>query len=234
VPDDTAQEATAASALLSRALVYRLIRSNIRNMIETRPGAGAHPVPACPRSTVYDLIAHLVCNCLLAESSLRGLAPRTGPLPGRLTLADLFARWERSAQRVERQLIRAPAEKAGSVLVMDAFTHECDLTLALGASFPAEHPALPDAFAVAVAGFGAALSWRSLPALRLRMAHLCWSAGDGEPIAVVTGASIDMYRSLVGRRTAQQISQLDWSAEPGPWLPAFAWGPFRPPRTPIE
>jgi uncharacterized protein (TIGR03083 family) len=234
VPDDTARKATAAPVSLSRALVYRLIRSNIRNLIETRPEAGACPVPACPQSTVRDLIAHLVGNCLLAEGTLRGLAPRTRLLPRRLTLSDLLTRWERSAQPVERHLMRASAERAGSVLVMDAFTHEFDLALALGASLPAEHPALPDAFAVAVAGFGGALSWRSLPPLRLRIAQLCRNAGDGEPVAVVTGTSIDVYRSLVGRRTVQQIRQLDWSAEPGPWLPAFAWGPFRPPGAPVE
>jgi uncharacterized protein (TIGR03083 family) len=204
-------------------------------MIEARPEALDRPVPACPDLTVRDLIAHLVRNCVLAEGNLRRGSPRARPLPKGIPVSDLLARWEHSGRLVERRLeLGRSGEKSGSVLVMDAFTHELDLARALGIPFPPEHPALPEAFAVAVDGFSAALSWRGLPPLSLESAPLRWNAGDGPPAATVAGAWIDLYRSLVGRRSVPQIRDLDWSAEPRPWLPAFTWGPFRPPSDPVE
>ena len=126
-----------------------------------------------------------------------------------LGLGPLLDEWERSGGRVEAALARAEHSGKGAVLVMDAFTHELDIRLALGVPFPVGHPAFR------------ADAWR-------------WVVGTGEPTAVVRGSRTDLYRALAGRRTYRQIEQLTWSIHPGPWLPAFGWGPFRPPDQPVE
>lgn len=221
-------------ALLARTLAYRQIRGNIRGLVQALPAAGSARVPACEDWTVRETVAHLVRNSRVAERGLRRISPRTADTLHRLSLPELFAEWERSARQVEASLGRVPPGKAGSVLVMDAFTHEFDITHALGRSFPPEHPALPDAFEVVLAGLHGALCWRRLPALRLESPAARWTVGEGRPTATVAGEWIDLYRALTGRRTAEQIRALLWSADPGPWLPAFAWGPFRLPHTPVE
>jgi hypothetical protein len=53
-------------------------------------------------------------------------------------------------------------------------------------------------------------------------------------VVTVSGDPLELYRSLAGRRTHEQIAALTWTADPRQWLPAFEWGPFHPPRTPVE
>jgi hypothetical protein len=59
-------------------------------------------------------------------------------------------------------------------------------------------------------------------------------AGEGEPAGTLSGDRLDLFRSLVGRRSPAQIAALSWTCDPQPWLPAFIWGPFHPPEHPVE
>jgi uncharacterized protein (TIGR03083 family) len=211
-------------------VVYRHVRSNLVYVLASRPDAARLSVPACPGWTVYDTVAHLVAACHLAERNLLG--GRRGRARG--TLPELLAEWERSGARVEQGLRDSSSSRAGSVLVMDAYTHEYDIRYAVRSRLPAEHPAFRTAFDLAVGGFGLSVTLLGRPALRLETASSAWDVGDGDPAAVVFGTEHDLYRSLVGRRTLQQIRELAWTADPTTWLPAFTWGPFRPPLTAVE
>jgi uncharacterized protein (TIGR03083 family) len=214
-------------------LAYRHIRHGIARRLREQPAGAARPVPACPDWSVLDMLVHLAQNCRAAEANLLPKPPR--PLRLReLALPELLAEWERSAALVESGLRDCTQARAGSVLVMDAFTHEYDIVQALGEAFEPDHPALPGAFDVAFEGFDAAVRRRCLPPLRVRTGQAGWTAGEGRPRACVTGEWIDLYRSLIGRRTTRQIRLLAWSEDPGPWLPTFSWGPFRPPPEPVE
>lgn len=221
------------STPLPRHLAYRQVRHYIRGLLQERPDAAGPRVPGCPGWNVRDTVAHLAENCRTAEVNLLDAARRPAGLPG-LGLPDLLVEWERSAVRVERGLSLSTQARAGSVLVMDAFTHAFDIARALGEPFPADHPALPDAFEVVFDGFNGAVRRRCLPPLGVRTEQARWTAGEQRPAVYVAGTWIDLYRSLVGRRTAQQIRALAWSGDPEPWLPAFAWGPFRLPSEPVE
>lgn len=221
------------STPLPRHLAYRQVRRYIKTLLWGRPGAAAPRVPGCPGWSVRDTVAHLTQNCRTAEANLLDGSRRPAGLPG-LGLPELLAEWERSAVRVEYGLSLSTQARAGSVLVMDAFTHAIDIARALGEPFPADHPALPDAFDVVFDGFNGAVRRRCLPPLSMRTEQARWTAGEQKPTVYVTGTWIDLYRSLVGRRTAQQIRSLAWSGDPEPWLPAFAWGPFRLPSEPVE
>jgi hypothetical protein len=119
-------------------------------------------------------------------------------------------------------------------MLMDAYTHELDIRLALGAAWPTDHPAFDGALDLLVSGFAGAVRERGLASVQIELDGQQWLAGDGTPAATVSGHRLDVYRSLAGRRTQQQIAGLDWSADPRQWLPAFEWGPFRPPARPVE
>ncbi|MGA5901170.1 maleylpyruvate isomerase family mycothiol-dependent enzyme [Streptomyces venetus] len=211
-------------------MAYRHIRQNLTQSLASRPDVAQTDVPACPGWTVHDTVAHLVDNCRLAERNLAGRPPRhvRGELPA------LLAEWNRSGARVDRGLRESASPSTGSVLVMDAYTHEVDILHALGLPIPVAHPAFRAAFELAVDGFRAAVLMQGGPALRLETTDGAWHVGDGAPHAIVFGTGHDLYRSLVGRRTVQQIRELAWTTDPGPWLQAFGWGPFRPPLDPVE
>ncbi|GAA4549644.1 maleylpyruvate isomerase N-terminal domain-containing protein [Amycolatopsis samaneae] len=211
---------------------YAEVRRNIRRLLANTPGVGAEPVPACPEWTVRDLVAHLV---EIAERVLtRFGAEVPSAVPGEPGVGELLDRWDLLGAEVDRRLAVAGGQR-GEVLVMDAFTHELDLRFALGHGFPAEHVAWVPSFEVLVRGFSGAVVERGLPAVRITTpGGSTWLAGTGPVGAGVTARPDVLYRGLAGRRTAAQLSALNWDTDPARWLPAFTWGPFRPPISPVE
>jgi len=118
--------------------------------------------------------------------------------------------------------------------VMDAYTHEQDLRLALGLPPTVQHPAFRISFSLVALGFSLALDEHGLPSVAFETPDGRWVAG-AEPAAVTaSGSAHALFRALAGRRTADQIGQLDWSRDPRPFLPAFTWGPFHPPVRAVE
>jgi uncharacterized protein (TIGR03083 family) len=233
--DAFTRSASSAWQPVPHYVAYHGTRERVSALIQARPDAVARPVPACPGWTVGRLLIHLVENCRFAETNTA-----TPELSGRPLIletpgtADLLAEWARSAAVVEQEVARLPGPLAGSLLLMDAFTHEFDVRAALDLPFPHDHPAFPGAFEVALNGFSGAVLWRGLPTLRIETEDFSRTVGKGRPEAVVRGSRVEVYRSLVGRRTHYQIAALDWSEDPRQWLPAFAWGPFTPPAEPVE
>ena len=195
-------------------------------------------MPACPGWNVRDTVAHLVSVCRGAEERLQpGSATRTGLSPAGLNalgLDSLLREWGRGGRVVEAALARSEHSHRGAVLVMDAFTHELDIRLALGNPIPADHPAFRGAFEVTVGGLSGSVMTLDLAPFRLETEAGSWTVGDGEAAVGVWGSRMDLYRTMTGRRTYRQIAHLTWSADPGPWLPAFRWGPFWPPDKPVE
>jgi uncharacterized protein (TIGR03083 family) len=223
---------------VSSGAAYASVQRNLLDLLREIKGSGESLVPACPGWSVRDAVVHLLVICRDAEARLDpGPGGRSGLAADglrELGLSSLLDEWERSGVVVESALTRAENSHKGAVLVMDAFTHELDISLALGVVPPVDHPAFRGAFEVAVGGLSGSVMARGLPPFLLETDDGTWIAGDGEPVAVARGSRMELYRSITGRRTYEQIRQVTWSAEPGPWLPAFCWGPFRPPATPVE
>jgi len=216
--------------------VYRDTRLRIRD-VAAAAGDGATAVPACPAWTVRDVVAHLagVCDDILAGNlegagtdpwTLAHVAPRADR-----SLADVLEEWDDLGRRVEALLGPggAPAQ-----LVFDEVTHEHDLRAALGCPGAREDVAVDVALGFAVPAMSASVGQADLPAIRARCGADEWILGSGEPEVTLTAAAFDLLRSLSGRRTAEQIKGLDWSADPTPWLPAFTFGPFTLPITPVD
>jgi uncharacterized protein (TIGR03083 family) len=213
-------------------VAYRASRENVSRLLEGRPEAADLPVPACPEWTVRQTVAHMVEICWSTHGRLTG-GPAAPPVPvADLSLVELLGEWTTIGERVERSL--ADSARGGSVMAMDAFTHELDIRHVLAAPPPADHPAYPGALDVVIGGFSGSVSTLGLPALRIETPGAQWTAGTGEPITTVSSHRHDLYRSLTGRRTLRQIGELSWSGPGEAWSPAFTWGPFHPPKNPTE
>lgn len=214
-------------------VAYRRVRDNVSTWVGAFPDVAGTPVPACPTWTVRDVVAHLV------EVSWR-VAKRWGRVAGSppFPTSDaeprvLLRLWGTTGAMVDRILVERQDQRA-PILVMDALTHELDIREAIGQPAPVEHDAMREAFDVLVTGFGRSVSQRGLPAVLIRADGDEWVAGAGPPKVTVTGGRYDLYRSLSGRRTPEQIAALTWNRPPRAWLPAFEWGPFHPPARPVE
>ncbi len=212
---------------------YRQVRRNVAELL-AQPRAVADPaVPACPGWTLRELLKHLVGVAAAAIGRMSGWPPTGSSSSADMDVPELLATWERLGAEADALLAEA-GDRRGNILVMDAFTHELDIRYAIGAELPTAHPAFAGAFSVLANGFSAAVSANGLPALRLSIGTTQWTIGDGVPAATLTATRYDLYRSLAGRRSHHQITALDWTRDSHRWLPAFTWGPFTPPASPVE
>jgi uncharacterized protein (TIGR03083 family) len=212
---------------------YRHVRRTVTELLaEARPVADP-VVPACPEWTLKGLLTHLVGVAAATIGKLSGQLAAGSSSSADMDIPELLAKWEELGAEADL-LLADVGGRTGNILVMDAFTHELDIRYAIGAELPAEHPAFAGAFTVLANGFGAAVTDNGLPALRLSTGSTQWTVGAGGPVATLTATRYDLYRSLAGRRSHHQITALDWNRDSHRWLPAFTWGPFTPPATPVE
>ncbi|MET9002769.1 maleylpyruvate isomerase family mycothiol-dependent enzyme [Amycolatopsis sp. NPDC004169] len=208
---------------------YPAVRRGVRALLDGRPDTHRRPVPACPEWTVIDLLDHLT---VIAGRVLERHGGTPPPPAGEPTVPELLDRWDHVGAELDGRLADAGG-RSGEVMVMDAYTHELDLCAALDVAPPVEHAARASSFEVLVRGFSGAVESRGLPPLRLRATDgSAWKAGAGRAAAEVTAPAHELYRALAGRRSLAQLAALEWTADPGPWLPAFSWGPFAPPPRP--
>jgi len=220
-------------AIVPFSVAYRSSRENVTRLLTDHPEAADIRVPACPEWTVRDVVAHVLGICYRVAGRTAGVAP-SRQLPGpEAGLAELLDAWAGSAELAETQLDALQMRRAG-ILAMDAFTHEIDIFGALDAPVSEDHPSYPGSMRLVTSGFTAAAQARGLSGLRIEAPGAEWTIGQSEPEVTVYGHRHDIFRSLVGRRTVAQISSLAWSGSPEPWLPAFVWGPFRPPAEAVE
>jgi uncharacterized protein (TIGR03083 family) len=216
---------------------YAHIRRSVTELLATARDTGDPAVPSCPEWTLSGLVTHLVGVAAMAIGRLSGW-PATATSPSaEMDLGQLLATWERLGAEADRLLARSGG-RSGNILVMDAFTHELDIRYAIGADLPGEHPAFAGAFEVLANGFAGSVLDHDLPALRLSTGRATgstqWTVGLGEPAATLTASRYDLYRSLAGRRSHEQIAALHWDRDSHRWLPAFTWGPFTPPGSAVE
>jgi uncharacterized protein (TIGR03083 family) len=213
---------------------YRDTRLRITELVGAPGVDPSMLVPATPEWTVKDVVAHLagVCADILA-GNLEGIAsdPWTAAqVEARRDkdLAECLEEWAGASAEIEPIVVIFPG-RSGHQFVMDAFTHEHDLRNALG------KPGERESSAAAIALDFAIGSWLhygvkplGLPALVVEAGDRSFTAGEGEPVAVLRGARFEITRAVTGRRSVEQIKSLDWSGDPEPYLASFTWGPFRP------
>jgi uncharacterized protein (TIGR03083 family) len=188
---------------------YRASRLRISALVVERVADVA--VPATPGWDVHDLVAHLAGVVTDAVSgNMEGVTtdPWTAAQVERgrgRSVAELLVEWEAGAPLVEAFLSSASAEDISTAArgVIDVHTHEADLCGALGR--PVELPA-------DVLAWGAGL---------LRNEFDATVAATGLPPVEVTAEDLEWFRGRLGRRTAAEVCQYNWSQDPAPYLDAW-------------
>lgn len=202
---------------------------------------GADPdgrVPACPEWTVKELLAHVTGVIAdILDGRLEGVATdpwteaqvsarRATPLP------DILGEWAEKAPAIEPMIddLGAP----GRQLVFDAVTHEHDLRGALDQPGADDSDAVVIAVSFVVPGFLAAVAESSAPILEVTTpGGDRWVSGEGEPAARLRATSFELMRAVSGRRAIDQLRAMAWDGDASPYLPSFAFGPFRPATQPL-
>ncbi len=195
---------------------YRAARRRISQLVDD--SVGSLPVAATPQWDVHDVVAHLVGVVDDAVSgNLDGVTtdPWTAAQVERgraRSVADLLAGWDERAPLVEAVLTSAGGA-AFAAAVFDIHTHECDLLTALGRpiSVPAD-----------------VLAWT---AAQLRAGFDDAVAGAGLVPVTVEVSDLELFRSRLGRRTADEVRAHGWSADPEPYL--VHWFVFGTATTPL-
>lgn len=220
---------------------YRELRLRVSPMVlSVGDRAATMAVPACPDWSVKDVVAHLsgICADILA-GNLEGVAsdPWTAAqveARRELTVAEVVGEWNELGPKVEELFVGLPGAPANQ-LVFDALSHEYDLCEALGLPSPDRVQAEGPALDFAMAGLVGMARHRGVPAFRVTAGDRHWDIpGEGEPAHLIT-TTVDLLRSLTGRRTRGEVAALDWNgADPTPYLAAFEFGPFRFRDNPVK
>lgn len=206
-----------------RARIGALVR-------DLEPAAASLTVPSCPEWTVHDVVAHVSG---VVDDALNGRLDGVATDPW--TAAQVEARRDRPIpQMLDEWLEGAPAFEAlldeigppGRQAVADLVTHEHDIRGALG------QPGARDSDAVAIGsrfvanGFVAATRDMGVRA-RAEAAGL-YALGPDDAEVTLRGSAFELLRAMTGRRSVEQIRELDCDGDVERVLPAFTFGPFRP------
>ena len=179
----------------------------------------ATPVAACPDWTVRDVVCHLTGVAKDITSN------NTDGAPGRawtdaqiecrkgLPLAAVLEEWHGLVPVVCQFMAQAPA-LVGSILVNDITAHEHDLLGALGRTGDRDGDTVRFALEGLVGRVGAKLTEAGKPALRVVAGDQEFTAGEGEPVATVTGSPFEFIRAFTGRRSPDQLRALFTAGDP--------------------
>ena len=232
---------TTTAEVLPIGAIYAEGRRRLGDLVlDAGDEGGKATVPVCPGWTVHDVMAHVVGVCAdVLSGNIAGVA--TDPWTAaqvearrERTMAELVTEWSQLAPQVEAFAGDFP-NRVGEQWIADLTTHEHDVRGALG------RPGARDSEGVAVGlgflvelGLAGSLQEKGIGALSVRAGDRSWVVGDGEPAGAVEAEPFELFRGLTGRRSAAQIRSWSWTVDPGPWLPAFQYGPFTTSPVDIE
>lgn len=183
------------------------------------------PVPATPLWTVQDVYAHIVGGCVdFVRDNMDG-APtpqwtqkHVDTRKGR-TIAELVEEWKVHTTLFDRKLDRGGRE--ASPLASDVWCHEYDIHGALGWRGSRE----PDRVAWgarAIRAIPRMLEGTGLAVPRVIADGEVVVEGDGP---TVKASAFDLARMLYGRRSYDQIRDMDWDRDPEPYLEHLSFFP---------
>lgn len=218
------------------AALYREGRERTAELVQDEPvDRLAAAVPACPEWTVKDVVAHLSGVCAdIINGNIDGVA--TDPWTAAQVdtrrswpVGRILEEWDEFAPQCEAICHLFP-DGSDVQWLADLTTHEHDIRGALGRSGGHETEAVKLSYEWLAKGFGRILDTRGLPSLR-------FAAQDGPEVVAGTSdvsgtmraPAFELFRVLTGRRSLDQIAELDWQGDREASMAGFTeWGPFRP------
>jgi len=181
--------------------------------------------PAAPEWRVRDIVAHLSgVTADINAGNLDGVATdawtaRQVDTRREWSIERLLEEWGTEAAKVEAVMATLPEAALGQ-LTMDAATHEQDIRGGL------ERPGARDCDAIAIGmdwGIAVLASIADQADTTLRLETDAGSAmvGSGAREVGVRVERYELFRTMTGRRSAEQIRSFDWDGEPTPELLVF-------------
>lgn len=213
---------TQTSEILS---AYAGARSRIIELVRADDGdRWATAVPACPGWTAHDVLAHLAAN---TTDALAGRL--TGPPTDEMTAAQVADRrdvptsavadeWEANSPGID-DVIEAMG-LAVFTIAMDAITHEGDIRGAIGEGRPPE-AAVAFHHHFGAAGFARRVAEHGLAAVEITADGDTTIAGEGDPGITLEASRYELSRAFLGRRSASQVREFDWSGDAEPYVGIF-------------
>ena len=207
---------------MSNAAIYDATKQRITDLVRDRDAS--LPVRACPGWSVKDVVAHL-------GGGLRDFVDRrfdgveSGEWGERQvrdrrdnSLDDAFAEWN-SNRELAAPLFDTPI---GSTLITEVVMHEHDLRAALDAPGERENVAVRSALTKPLQQLDKRMRENDVPALRIVLEHGDRVVGAGEPRGTLRTTSFELLRAIGGRRSADQIKDMEWEGDPDVWIASFA------------
>ena len=186
-------------------------------------------VPSCPGWTVRDVLGHVAA---IPDDALHG---RLAGIPDdvqtadqvrrsrELTIEDLLVRWEQQSEQFEPILTSVGLPLAAAAI--DVATHEQDVRGATGRPGHRANDTLRWSISRLVRRFHERLAEANLAPVRVVIDGDVLSEGSPDGLRL-EATSFEVFRSFLGRRSADQVRGLTWSDDPGDVLGAFfVFGP---------
>lgn len=185
------------------------------------------PVPTTPGWTVKDLIAHQsgFFTAFAAEGPAgfsEGWEDRQVEQRRDKSFAECLAEWGALVEE-PGDLFESPL---GRIAVADVLAHEQDIRNALGKPGARDDENIVPSIEVALSFLEPKAQKKNLPTLRIVTDDIDKQIGEGDPVATLRTSTFELFRTLHGRRTVNQLRAMEWDGEPGPWLEElFIFGP---------
>jgi uncharacterized protein (TIGR03083 family) len=205
------------------AQIYNALRGRVADLVrDADPEQLERPAPAAPEWRVRDVVAHLSgITADVNAGNLDGVATdswtaRQVDARRDWSIEQILDEWDTEGAKVEAALANFPEVAAGQ-MTTDAATHEQDIRGAL------ERPGARDSDAVQI-GFAwgvPMLAARVDPAgatLRIETDAGGATVGTGERHVGVRAQRYEVFRTMTGRRSVEQIRAFDWDGKADPEL----------------
>jgi len=232
-------------ATLTAADLYRDVRERLTSLLNDAlatagPAIADQRIPGTPGWSLHDLVAHLAGSAVdIVNGNLDGVT--TDPWTSAqvlaredATLPELLAEWTTAATILEAALAVEP-KGILRLMVLDIVVHEHDVRGALGAPGGRDSLALRWLWQSPERLCHSRIETAGLAPLHLVLVsdtgtqRRC-TAGSGAGGAVVRAPEFELFRTLTGRRSAEQILGYEWEGDPTGYLMVLS--PFGP--LPVE
>jgi uncharacterized protein (TIGR03083 family) len=209
---------------------YRTSRERFTALIrDLSPDELATAVPSCPGWSVRDVLGHVAG---ITDDALHG---RIKGIPddaqtaeqversAQLSMDELMTRWE--TQSPDFQAVLTSIGPSIAPAAIDVAAHEQDIRGALGKPGSRYNATIAWALPMMMHGFTRRVENAGLPSVRVEVEGEVMAEGVPDGL-VLKISQHEAFRSLLGRRSREQVATYDWSSDPGAVLQVFfTFGP---------
>lgn len=209
---------------------YRTSRERFTAFIrELSPDELETAVPSCPGWSVRDVLGHVAG---ITDDALHG---RMKGIPddaqtadqvarsAQLSVDELLTRWE--AQSPDFQAVLTSVGPSIAPAAIDVAAHEQDIRGALGKPGSRYNATIAWALPMMIYGLTRRVEKAGLPAVRVEVEGEVMAEGESDGL-VLKISQHEAFRSLLGRRSREQVATYDWSGDPAAVLEVFfVFGP---------